>query len=277
MNDNLLAVKIHQDSSYAKVLIDEYKIWGYPTLVFVDSKGEEVDRIVGFRSPVEFLKQIKRVQSGVGTIPYLIKMTQNDPNKFQWWTDLASKYEDKKDLKSAVEVWESVAEAGLGDKVFVEYKLTELYGFINNDVLDLEYYIADNLNSEYAPYAFRSVISILRKKKEVESEADAWRRYINLMELKKTYTPSLYNSFAWRMAELDINLDKALEKIRRALQMQTNNDSAAIAGYKDTEAEILWKMGNIDEAVKVIDECIALQPDDKYMKDQKEKFLQSLK
>ena len=41
----------------------------------------------------------------------------------------------------------------------------------------------------------------------------------------------------------------------------------------DTEAEVLWKMGNIDDAVKVIDKCIALQPNDKYFKDQKEKFL----
>jgi hypothetical protein len=33
-------------------------------------------------------------------------------------------------------------------------------------------------------------------------------------------------------------------------------------------------MGNTDEAVEVIDKCIALQPDDKYFKDQKEKFLE---
>jgi len=272
----MLAVKMHLDSSETKELIKKYNIWGFPTIVFVDSTSLEIDRSIGYKSPIEFLKELKRIKSGVGTISDLIKKTQNDPNKFQWWMDLASKYEDKKDIVSAVEVWESVAEAGLGDAVFVKYKLTELYAYINKDVIELEYYIADNLNSEYAPYAFKSVISILRNNKDIEAEADAWRRYINLLELKKSYTPSDYNSFAWRMAELDMNLDKALEKIRLGIEMVNINDSTKLAGFKDTEAEVLWKMGNVEEAIKVINECIAVQPDEKYFKDQKKKFLKSV-
>ena len=157
--------------------------------------------------------------------------------------------------------------------VLIVMLTSPVYGFINQDVEGLENFIADNLNSEYSQYAFRSIISILRKKKDSESEADAWRRYVNLLELTKSYTPSDYNGFAWRMAELEMNLDKALVKIRLGIKMTKKDDSSAIAGYMDTEAEVLWKMGNVDEAVKVIDECIALQPDDKYFKDQKEKFL----
>lgn len=264
---------MHLDSAETRSLMDLYNIRGFPTLVFVDSTSVEIDRIVGFLPPVEFLKDIKRIKSGVGTIPNLIIKTRNQPDKFENWMKLASKYEDRGDLVSAVEVWESVAEAGLGDRVFVGYKLIELYAFINQDVVELEHYIADNLNSEYSQYAFKSIILILRSKKETEAEADAWRRYVNLLELTKSYTQSDYNSFAWRMAELEMNLDKALEKIRQAIKMVAKDDSSSLAGYMDTEAEVLWKIGNIDEAVKVIDECIALQPDDKYFKDQKEKFL----
>jgi len=274
VNTNLIAVKMHADSVGVKDLIEHYKISEFPTIVFVDKDGTEIDRIIGYLPSDKFLKELKRIQSGVGTIPNLIIKTKNIPSKFETWMKLASKYEDRGDLKSATEVWESVAEAGLGNEEFVNYKLIELHGFINKDVIDLEYFIADNLNSEYAQYAFQSVISILRKNNNQVEEADAWRRYINLMELKKMYTPSLYNSFAWRMSELELNLEEALEKIRIGIGMIAEEDTSNLAGYMDTEAEVLWKMGNIDKAVEVIDNCIALQPDDKYFKDQKAKFLE---
>ena len=94
------------------------------------------------------------------------------------------------------------------------------------------------------------------------------------MELKKIQSASFYNSFAWRMSEVGKNLDLALEKIHSDIAMVAEDDSSSLAGYMDTEAEVLWKMGNIEDAVRIIDKCIALQPDDKYFKDQKSKFLE---
>jgi len=47
------------------------------------------------------------------------------------------------------------------------------------------------------------------------------------------------------------------------------------AQVMDTEAEVLWKLGQIDDAIKVIEKCIVLQPDDEYYTKQKQKFLDS--
>lgn len=269
----MLAVKMHLEEEEGKALVDHYKVRGFPSIVFVDKDSMEIDRIIGYRPPDEFLNELKRIQSGEGTIPDLIERTSQDSTRFDLWLELASKYEDRGDIVSARDVYQTLAEAGIGDKDFVYYKLVELNSFIAEDVNDLELFIAENLNSEYSQYAFRSVISILRKQKDIEGEADAWRRYINLLELTKSYTASIYNSFAWRMSELELNLDKALEKIRDAIKMTKSYDRETVAGYKDTEAEVLWKIGRTEEAIKVIDECIKLQPDDQYFKDQREKFL----
>ena len=75
------------------------------------------------------------------------------------------------------------------------------------------------------------------------------------------------------MSEVNKKLDLALEKIRSGIVMVAEDDLSSLAGYMDTEAEVLWKMGNIDDAVKIIEKCISLQPDDKYFQDQKAKFL----
>ena len=265
---------MHADSAEGKALINHYNISGFPSIVFVDKDSSEIDRIIGYLPPIEFLAEIQRIQNGINTIPDLIDKTTKNPNNFELWMMLASKYEDRRDLQSALEVWESVSEANIGDKEFVGYKIIELNAHITEDITDLEYFIADNLNSEYAQPAFDNIIVILRRNKDIEAEADAWRRYVNLMELKKMYTSRFYNRFAWRMSELDLNLDKALEKIRTAIQLVSNNDPSTIAGYMDTEAEILWKMGKTEDAINVIEECIDLQPDNQYFKDQKEKFLE---
>ncbi len=265
---------MHADSTEGRALIEHYKVAAYPTIVFVDSDSVEIDRIIGYLPPEEFLSELQRIQHGERTIADYVNKTANNPNDIDSWMKLASKYEDRGDLQSTLEVWESINEANTGDKSFAYYKLIELRAHINNDVEELEFFIADNINSEYAQEAFKNIIRIFRRSKDFEAEADAWRRYANLMELKKMYTASFYNSFAWRMSELDKHLDKALERIRIALEMVAEDDSSTLAGYMDTEAEVLWKMGKNEEAIKVIDKSIALQPNYKYLQDQKAKFLE---
>lgn len=273
VNTNSKAVKMHADSTEGKALIEHYKISGFPTMIFVDSDSVEIDKIIGYLPPKKFLSELKRIQSGENTIADFIKRTTQNLNDFDLWKILAGKYEDRGDLPSAVEVWESVAEANIGDQVLVNYKLVELYVHINKNVSGLEEFVVNNLDSEFAPYAFRNIINVQRRNKDIEAEVKTWINFVHYMELKQTQTAGFYNSFAWRMSEVNKKLDLALEKIRSGIVMVAEDDLSSLAGYMDTEAEVLWKMGNIDDAVKIIEKCISLQPDDKYFQDQKAKFL----
>jgi thioredoxin-related protein len=274
VNTNLKAVKMHADSSGVKELIQHYRISGFPTIVIVDSDSIEIDRIIGYLPPEEFLNELQRIQRSENTIADYIKRTKDNPEDFDLWKLLAGKYEDRGDLLSAVEVWESVVEAKIGDQVLVNYKLVELYAHINKDVTGLEEFVVNNLDSEFTPYAFRNIINVQRRNEDIDAEVQTWINFVHYMELKRTQSAGFYNSFAWRMSEVGENLDSALEKIQLGIALVAKDDSSTLAGYMDTEAEVLWKMGNTDEAVEVIDKCIALQPDDKYFKDQKEKFLE---
>ena len=265
---------MHADSAGVKEIIQHYKISGFPSIVFVDKDSTEIDRIIGYLPPEEFLNELQRILSGENTITDYIKRTTENPEDFDLWKILAGKYEDRGDLSSAMEVWESVAEADIGEQSTVQYKLVELHAHINKDMTGLEEYIVNNLDSEFTPYAFRNIINIQRRNKEVEAEVKTWINFVHYMELKQIQTASFYNSFAWRMGEIDKNLNLALEKIRTGITMAAEDDSSSLAGYMDTEAEVLWKMGNIEKAIEVIDNCIALQPNDKYFKDQKAKFLE---
>lgn len=67
-NQNLVNWKIDAEKGEGTELAERYKIKGYPTIVFVDPDGEEIDRIVGYLKPQEFLQAIKDFNSGVNTL-----------------------------------------------------------------------------------------------------------------------------------------------------------------------------------------------------------------
>ena len=46
--------------------------------------------------------------------------------------------------------------------------------------------------------------------------------------------------------------------------------------FIDTKAELLWKMGMVDDAISEIEKCVTYKPEDTYYNEQLEKFKKSL-
>ncbi len=61
----------------------QFGINGFPTLVVVDGEGQEIDRIVGYRPPDGFTKEIERILSGEDTLPSLRKAADADPENLK--------------------------------------------------------------------------------------------------------------------------------------------------------------------------------------------------
>jgi tetratricopeptide (TPR) repeat protein len=78
------------------------------------------------------------------------------------------------------------------------------------------------------------------------------------------------------MAELEINLEDALVKAKRAVELSADNLNGQ-ANIIDTEAEVLWKLKRFDAAIDAIEKAIVIDGENQYFKDQKEKFIQSKK
>ena len=94
-----------------------------------------------------------------------------------------------------------------------------------------------------------------------------WNKYID--QFNNSY--SFLNSYSWRMAEVNKNLDDALLKINYALNL-VDKGVTQYPNILDTKAEVLWKLGETDKAIKIIDEAINLEPNSQYYRNQKEKF-----
>jgi tetratricopeptide (TPR) repeat protein len=142
--------------------------------------------------------------------------------------------------------------------------------FYDGDKAPIESFIKAYPSSEYVYEAYSKVSRFYASEKDTENEL------IVLTEWSNKYPDdySALNAFAWRMTELETQLDEALVKVRHAVSLLADKPDTQ-ANIIDTEAEVLWKLGRIDEAVEAIEKAIKISPDYQYFQDQKTKFLES--
>ena len=150
-----------------------------------------------------------------------------------------------------------------------KYNIASLSAKRNNISPMLEYLdnYQQSTNFENGVY---DLINYYKSKQLEEDEINTYIKYLHT--LHSSY--SFLNSYAWRMTELNKNLDDALIKVNEALTL-IDNTIPQYPNILDTKAEILWKLGNTEEAIDIIQEAIGIDPSSEYYKAQREKFLNS--
>src|SRR4051794_14789147 len=76
----MINVHINAEQGEGPELNKRFNVHGFPTLLVIDSSGEEIDRFVGYRPPETFIKEVDRILSGEGTIPALRKKIETSPD-----------------------------------------------------------------------------------------------------------------------------------------------------------------------------------------------------
>ena len=303
---NLISKKIDAEKNNGPQQKKKYRVMGYPTILLLDSEGNEIDRIVGYRPSDEFLNELNRIKNRENTLSDLITRYKQNINNSSVKIDLAEKYilmnlpdsarslldniysyQKKKhqldfsvsfnlsqlyykirSLDRSIEILDQIVESGV-DSSDIAYFYRLLYKSKRSSDIDalLEYAeLSENIDRKQKSYW--QIIRILKKyKREPDLEAELYLKVIDLYTSDYKYLPSLLNSFSWRMTELEKNLDIALVKINKALEY--GEDIKIL----DTKAEVLWKLNRSEEAVEIIEKCILSDPQNKYYKDQKKKFL----
>jgi tetratricopeptide (TPR) repeat protein len=79
---------------------------------------------------------------------------------------------------------------------------------------------------------------------------------------------ALYNNnLAWLLVRCGRDIDRAVKHARKAVELLPKH-----AGHMDTLAETLFQKGETAEAVKLMQECVQLEPDNRYMRLQLERM-----
>ncbi len=269
LNQNFINLKVDADGEYGRMLFSQYNGTGYPLLLFLDSKKNELERFYGFLEPEPFLQKLIDIKNGDNTFPVLQAQYESGDNSAETMSILASKYAERGNDSSAATLYQNVIlSKNVSSKMFFEAKY-----FLSSQKLkdgittELENYIKKYSDSPYLKDALNKLLRYYQKNELSENEIEYFIKYIEIF----SDDPWFLNQFSWRMTELNLNLDLALTKINHALNI-IDPDENGLANIIDTKAEVLWKLGKIDEAIQTIEEAILLDPNNDYYLSQKEKF-----
>lgn len=234
----------------------------------MDGKGNELDRIGGYLPPEPFLEELKRIHQGVNTLPAMIQKYEANPSSFSLAYALAEKYESMGDMLSAKKMIQTILDEKIDSLGMAQFKSILYEARVNKDASILIAF-ADQ-NPEYSQWnaALSNAKNIVRQAGDnPQLEADLFLRLIQKVENPR---PDDLNAFAWRMTELGKNLDLALAKISLAINLETDIEKRVME--MDTKAEVLWKLGRVEDAIVEIQKCIKAKPDDSYYQAQLAKF-----
>jgi tetratricopeptide (TPR) repeat protein len=88
------------------LLAQQNHIVAYPTLVMVDTNGNEVDRIVGYMEPDSFLTELRNYEKGIGTLADLLTGVRDLS------FEIAEKYHYRDESEKAVTWYRKVIDDG---------------------------------------------------------------------------------------------------------------------------------------------------------------------
>ena len=273
MNNNFIPIKINAETKYGMTLFEKYKGNGYPLIIFLDKEKNEIDRFYGYYPPNDFILKLNNILSGDYTFPDLLTKYKLGDNSSSTIFELAQKYFSRGEHDDALELYKKVLEnQDLSYNMFHETNYSiAMIKLKNNDSKKMKEYIQRYPESSLLKRSIVNLLSYYKFNFLEKEEVDLYNQYLD----KFSNDPLFLNQYAWRMTELNVHLNNALQKINLSLSLIKNDDKNK-AMINDTKAEIYWKLNQIDKAIITINESITLDPNNEYYISQKNKFLNSI-
>ena len=253
---NLVSVD-GDDKSVGSEYFKSIKGRGFPTTVFYDSLGKEIDRLVGYLSPDSFLD--------------LLNSNLSQKNVFEMLEEELS--QAKKSRRPAIryKIIEKQFDMGLWDEVLKSirsysahpsyakyaFDLKLMRGVIyskqkNYTMARLYLKVAWDSATTEGQYmdAVRWLARLFRKTKQPEKRLEVFQAAIN-----KYGSVSAYNGYAWNASKTKTNLDKALEYALKAVELSKRK-----VGILDTLAAVHFARREYTEALRISREILATKP-----------------
>jgi TolA-binding protein len=247
----------------------KYKVSAYPTLLVIGPDGKEVDRHLGFLEPAEFIEVIDGYRNGVGTIAALEKQLTARPDDVELLYKVGTKHaEAGRSEAAAMSLNKVMTLDPRNDSRNAEilYRLGEAY-YVDQRYAEAKPYftrlVAEHGGSDVAPDGLKRLAGTEYKLGNADAAVATYEKTL----AGKENDAGALNAFAWFCAQRKIGLDKALPVAMKAADL-----SGRDPGILDTLAEVYFAMGDYNNAIKVEEEAAAKDPDDKYLKEQIERF-----
>jgi len=278
-NENQINWKIDAEKGEGPDLAQKYNVSGYPTIIFVDYLGTEVDRIVGYFPAAPFLKLMKEIVDGSNSMITLKRKLVENPNDIEANFKFAEKVLNYGNSEEAKTYFRKVMEldkdnqSGYADdaelyNAMFTGKSEEIEKWIqkfpNSNMLKLAY-------SMVAETAFMENNDYLKARKYYDLAFEKFGR--NDDELNFSYTQFLltkmYSVYKNEKAAQD-DIKATLKCADECLTLVKGSINEGSVYYY--QSEFYMRLGDFDNAIKAIDGALAIHNKKTYQ-EQKDKIL----
>jgi thioredoxin-related protein len=135
LTENFYSSRINAELVQNKRITKKYSISGYPTILITDSKGEEIDRIIGYKeeSIEKFIALINSIIKGKENLIYLDSIYSTSPDSVELFRKIArEKLWYKDDYKNLMKFSESVINKSHNSDIKKEARFYYAVGAIND-------------------------------------------------------------------------------------------------------------------------------------------------
>lgn len=268
-----IPLKIDGEKGEGPRLVERYHVVGYPTILFLNSKGEEIDRVFGFMDAEAFKNVAANFISGKLTLAHLRAELEKKPKDDELRYEVGKRLVIRGELDEALPILKPIFGDDEGNEagyVPAIHHLLGKYAYMRGKkdykkAIEHLKAIVDGFpqspEAASAPYDLAKAYHGLGDPDRTMATFDAW------IEADPKEGAGRHNAVAWFCFQKDFELDKAVAVARRGLA----RDPGA-AFLWDTLAEIHFKRGDKKAAVEAIKKAIEVDPKDKYYQDQLKKF-----
>ncbi|MEZ4691153.1 MAG: thioredoxin family protein [Ignavibacteria bacterium] len=164
-NANQINWKIDAEKGEGPDLAKKYGVKGFPTIIFADANGVEIDRIYGYLPAEQFLAKMKDYNNGVNTYGAISKMLEADPNDATANYLMAEKISTN-GLDGDVKVYleKTISLDPANEKGYTD-DAKFMLAYIQEDPVTIQSLINEYPNSEKVKDAYLTLLLLCRKRR----------------------------------------------------------------------------------------------------------------
>lgn len=282
-NANLISYKIDAEKGEGVDFAKKYQIKGYPSILFLDGDGNEIDRIYGYVPAKDFLEMMQDYNKGVNTFSYLKAEVEKNPSNIDASLKLADKYSMYSETDKAKELLNKIVEmdgSNAGGKTDdAKFRLI-LFTEKDEKAKQLESFIKDNPNSDQLKDAYVALSEAYYYELSDMPSADKWfketlTKYPNDDAVNSSYGQYM-NQVAVGFADKGTgpeDYNKGLGFIETALKYVAGSVNEASSYY--IQSKLYFNLKEYSKALESVDKALKIF-DRKLYREQKTKVEQQL-
>ncbi|MBI4604145.1 MAG: hypothetical protein HY721_19480 [Planctomycetes bacterium] len=258
LEKHFIAVKVNAGKDAGRALAGRYEVRAYPTLLITDPKGEEVDRLIGFRPPAKIIPELKGIIGG-SSFAALKKRVAADGSDLEAVLELAAKHQERGAYEKAEELYRKVIDAAgapaeLRRQAEGRLSLAVYLKSRGRDASALEAYFE---KSKDGPDGLEQARILLGHHHRAKDDGKLARvaEYLLRHGRDRADAGSL-NAVAWDLATKDEKPKLSLELARKAAELAPED-----AAILDTLAVACSKNGLHKEALETQRKAVRLAPE----------------